>query len=118
MDGVEYWIPALADITSRVRSKAEPLSLDLPRLFRQHDRDAVADRIGEFCGTRDQFLLCGVEFQRTLGQRTDQDFKQLGIDGAFKALGRGSHVFGLRLRSFAPVAYPIETCRRAYREAI
>src|ERR1700686_374990 len=97
MDGGEYWIPAFAAMTSRVRSKAEPLSLDLPRLFRQHDRDAVADRIGEFCGTRDQFLPHGVEFKRTLGHRTDQNFQKLWIDGAIKAFGRGCHDLGLRL---------------------
>src|SRR5229473_7009570 len=93
-------------------------SLNLPRLFRQHDRDAVADRIGEFCRTRDQLLLGGVKLERTFGQRTDQDFQQLWIDGAFEALGRGGHALVSGLGSFAPVAYPIEICRRAYREAI
>src|SRR4029450_3922981 len=67
------------------------LSIDLPCLFRQHDRDAVTDRVGEFCRTRDQFLLCRIEFQRALGQRADQDFQKLWIDGAFKAFGRGIH---------------------------
>ena len=47
--------------------------LDLPGLFRQHDRDAVADRIGEFGRTRDQLLPRRIVFERTLGQRTDQD---------------------------------------------
>src|SRR6202048_2473566 len=54
------------------------ISLDLPRLFRQHDRDAVADRIGELGRARDQLLLRGVELERPLGQRTDQDLQQLG----------------------------------------
>src|ERR1700688_631988 len=66
-------------------------SLDLPRLFRQHDRNAVADRIGELGGPRDQLLPRRIEFQRTLGQRTDQDFQQFQIDGAFEAFGRGTH---------------------------
>ena len=66
-------------------------SIDLARLFRQHDRDAVADRISELCRARDQFLPRRVEFQRTLGQRTDQDFQQFWIDGAFEAFGRGTH---------------------------
>src|ERR1700722_10408376 len=73
------------------------MSLDLPCLFRQHDRDAVADRIGELGRARDQFLLRGVVLERPLGQRTDQYLQQLGIDGVFEAFGRGGHVFGLRL---------------------
>src|SRR5216684_431184 len=36
---------------------ARVASLDLARLFRQHDRDAVANRISEFRRARDQFLL-------------------------------------------------------------
>src|SRR5260370_37793259 len=60
-------------------------SLDLPRLFRQHDRDAVADRISELCRARDQLLGSRIEFKRTLGDRTDQDFQQFGIDGVFGA---------------------------------
>src|SRR6185295_9078265 len=52
-------------------------SLDTARLLRQHDRDAVADRVGELGRTRDQFLLLRVVFERRLGQRTDQDFQQL-----------------------------------------
>src|SRR5216684_6186090 len=97
MEGSEYWIPAFAGMTTGVWSEAEPLSLDLSRFFWQHDRDAVADRIGEFCGPRDQFLPCCVKLQRTLGHRTDQNFQKLWIDGAFKAFGRGCHGLGLRL---------------------
>src|SRR3954451_15314501 len=75
-------------------AKSAPLPtllFDLPCLFREHDRDAVADRVGEFGGARDQFLPCAVEFQRPLGQRTDQDFQKLWIDAAVGALGRGIH---------------------------
>src|SRR5690242_11075481 len=59
--------------------------VDLARLFRQHDRNAVADRISEFRGARDQLLTGGVELQRSLGQRADQDLQQFGIDGVFGA---------------------------------
>src|SRR5216684_8001152 len=61
--------------------------INLPGLFRQHDRNAVADRIGQFCGTRDQLLPGGVKLQRALGQRADQNFEQFRIHGAFKAFG-------------------------------
>src|ERR1700737_881168 len=101
MDGGEYWIPAFAGMTTWVWSENKPLSLNLPCFLRQHDRDAVADRISEFCGPRDQFLPRCVKLQRTLGQRTAQNFQQFGIAGAFKAFGRGSHVLvsGLGLSS-------------------
>src|SRR5258706_5167293 len=93
--------------------RGNPLSLDLPRFFRQHDRNAVADRIGEFCGPRDQFLPCCVELQRTLGHRTDQDFQKLGVDGAFKAFGRGCHDAWSPARYLGAVAYPIASYNRA-----
>src|SRR6476660_5091865 len=92
MEGGEYWIPAFAGMTTGVWRETKPPSLNLPGFLRQHDRDAVADRISKFCGTRDQFLPRGVKLQRTLGQRADQNFQKLWIDGAFKAFGRGSHV--------------------------
>src|SRR3546814_966123 len=47
----------------------------------QHDRDAITDRIGKARLAADQFLRLGIVFQRPLGQRTDQDLQQLGIDG-------------------------------------
>src|SRR6185312_12768583 len=50
--------------------------------FRQHDRNAVADREGELGAARDQLLPVGVVFERPLGQRADQDFQQLRIDRA------------------------------------
>src|SRR6185436_1335725 len=71
-------------------------SIDLPCFFRQHDRDAVADRIGELGRTRDQFLPRRIEFERTLGYRAYQDLEQLRIDGAVEAFGRGIHMYGLR----------------------
>src|SRR5690554_2764294 len=51
-------------------------------LLRQHDRNAIADRIGELCFPRDQFLAHSVVFERRLGNRTDENFKQRWVDGA------------------------------------
>src|SRR5439155_8306136 len=65
---------------------------DLPRLFRQHDRDAVANGISELGRARDQFLPGRIEFERALGHRTNQDLQQLWIDGAVEAFGRGAHL--------------------------
>src|SRR5438270_13478316 len=62
-------------------------SIQPPRLFGQHDRNAVADRIGELGGARDQLLLLAVVFERALGERADEDFEQLGIDAAGGAVG-------------------------------
>src|SRR5579883_816777 len=63
----------------------------LARLFRQHDRNAVADRISEPGRSGDQLLPGGVEFERTLGHRADQDFQELGVDGVFGAFRCGGH---------------------------
>ena len=62
------------------------LSIQVARFLGQHDRYAVADRVGELGGARDQPLLLGVVFQRTLGQRADQDFQEFRID-AFGVVG-------------------------------
>src|SRR6266700_6280836 len=71
-------------------------SIELAGFLGQHDRNAVADRIGELGGARDQLLLGGVVFERALGQRADQDLEQLGIDAADGTVGRcGGHA-GLR----------------------
>src|SRR5580692_67515 len=77
-----------------IQSKRVERSIQPPRFIGQHDRDAVADRIGELGRARDQLLFLRVIFQRTLGQRTDQDFKKFWIDGSG---GRRGH------RMFAPV---------------
>ena len=88
-------------------------SLDLPRLFRQHDRDAVADRIGEFCRTRDQFLLAP---RRTPADPWSADRPE------FPAIWDRRCLQGVRARmscgwspagSFDPLAYSIETGSRA-----
>ena len=39
-------------------------SVQGPRLFGQHDRDAVADRIGELRAAADQFLAAGIVIER------------------------------------------------------
>jgi len=57
-------------------------SLQLARFLGQHDRDAVADRIGELGGARNQLLPGGVVFEPALGQRANQNFEQLWIDAA------------------------------------
>src|SRR5262249_50330916 len=73
-----------------LRQRAErKRSVEPPRFFRQHDRDAVADRIGELGGTRDQLLLLRVIFQRRLGDRAHQDFEQLRVDAVGGPVGRG-----------------------------
>src|SRR5690606_14112670 len=50
------------------------------RLVDQHDRNAVADRIGEPRLLADQLLAHTVVAQRPLGQRTDQKVQELGVD--------------------------------------
>src|SRR5438067_5661392 len=52
----------------------------LARLVDQHDRNAVADRIGEPRLLADQLLRLAVVAQRRLGQRTDQNLQQFRID--------------------------------------
>src|SRR6516165_4921042 len=51
-----------------------------PRLVDQHDRDAVADRIGEPRLLADQLLGFAVVAQRRLAQRTDEDLEQSRVD--------------------------------------
>src|SRR6185369_14311343 len=70
-----------ASLRAAPRPGHKPL-LQPPRFFRQHDRDAVADRIGELGRARDQLLPLRVVFQRALGERTDEDLQQLRIDAA------------------------------------
>src|SRR2546426_11581840 len=62
-------------------------SIQPARLFGQHDRNAVTDRIGELGGARDQLLFLAIVFKRALGERADEDFEQLGIDAASGAVG-------------------------------
>ena len=53
---------------------------ELAGFFLQHDRDAVADRVGEPGRARDQFLLRPVVFEPPLGDGADQNFQELRID--------------------------------------
>src|ERR1700686_4996200 len=87
------WMPGTRPRMT-IQSEHVEQSIQPAGFLGQHDRDAVADRISELGRTRDQLLLLGVIFQRTLGQRTDQDFKKLRIDGIG---GRRGH------RMLAPV---------------
>src|SRR5436309_13285369 len=63
-------------------------SIQPPRFLRQHDGYAVPDGIGELGGARDQLLLFRIIFQRTLGERADQNFQELRVDAAGRPLGR------------------------------
>src|SRR3954471_15285785 len=70
-------------MTKTVRGR----SIQPPRLFGQHDRNAVADRIRELGGARDQLLLLAVVFKRALGERAYQDFEKLRIDAGGGTFG-------------------------------
>src|ERR1700692_1157775 len=100
-----------SSMTSAMGSGA-PRSIERTRLLGQHDRNAVADRIGELGRARDQFLLVLVVFERALCQRADQDLEQLGIDAAGRAIGRcGGHAGlhfceGIEWRSTGPGGGP------------
>src|ERR1700733_11475504 len=50
------------------------------RLVDQHDRDAVADRVGEAGLVADQLLGRAVVAQRRLGQRAGPGLQELGVD--------------------------------------
>src|ERR1044071_5940119 len=67
--------------------RCPPHSIQLARLFGQHDRDAVADRVGELGGARDQLLLLGVIFEPPLGERAHENFEQFWIDAAGGTVG-------------------------------
>src|SRR5882762_6308328 len=76
---------ALGRTRSRRRQLRPALRGDLvvaqrARLVDQHDRDAVADRIGEPGLFADQLLRGAVVAQRSLGQRADQDLQELRVD--------------------------------------
>src|SRR3954468_246492 len=64
-----------------------PHSIQLACLFGQHDRNAVADRIGELGGARDQLLLLAVVLERPLGERAHEDFEQFRIDARGGTVG-------------------------------
>src|SRR3546814_8179643 len=64
----------------------------------QHDRDAVADRIGEPRLIADQLLRRGVVAQRPLGQGADQELQQLRVDPRLGARLRPSACRAVFLR--------------------
>src|SRR5215472_15984594 len=68
-----------------------------PGLVHQHDRDAVADRVGEPGLLADQLLGFAVVAQRRLAQRTDQDLEQPRVDFRcpFHVVLRGSSIVWL-----------------------
>ena len=69
-----------ARLHSATVQRAQLLVVELPRLLLQHDRDAVADRIGEARGAADQLLAGLVVDERGLGARANQDLEQARID--------------------------------------
>src|ERR1041384_5426181 len=79
--------------------------LQRPRLVGEHDRDAVADGVGELGGTADQLLALGVVFERRLGERADQDLEELRIDDAGRP-DRIVHPFRLRYCKDRPLPPP------------
>src|SRR5262249_45477823 len=68
------------------RGERESL-FEAPGFLRQHDRDAVADRIRELGRTRNQLLLLRVILEGRLGDRANQDLEQLRVDGMGGAVG-------------------------------
>src|SRR5439155_21808623 len=60
------------------------LRRELARLLLQHDGDAVANRIGETRGSRNQLLLGAVVDQRPFGDGANEHFEQLVIHGVFR----------------------------------
>src|SRR5262249_38714829 len=67
------------------------VSLQWPRFFRQHDRDAVADRIGELGGAGYQFLLVRIVFERAFGDRANENLEELRVHAAGGAVGGSRH---------------------------
>ena len=59
-----------------IQSKNSLSVFEFSRFIRQHDRNAVADRIGQLGRSRDQLPGIRVVFKGRLGNRTDKQFKQ------------------------------------------
>src|SRR3990172_733765 len=92
--------------------------VELARFFRQHDGNAVADRIGQARGAADQLLTLGVVVERGLGQGANQDLQRFWMEAAIAAaLGRVDHgcvslsVIATKSRSRRP--WPQAPSRRA-----
>src|SRR5580692_8663649 len=87
--------------------RCAPTSVEVTGFLGQHDRNAVADRIGELGRARDQFLLLRVVFERRFGQRTDQDFQQLRIDNVAGMVGRHERLLTIsRLTNYVRGGWP------------
>src|SRR5215213_4503371 len=106
----ERWTPGSSPGVTIVLTKMSGVSVEPPRLFRQHDRDAVADWVGELGRARDQLLLLCVILERALGQRADQDFQKLRIDAASGTFG-GVHGKALLRHARICCGHPRLGCR-------
>src|SRR5262249_53357717 len=90
--GLESWSRGAAKQYRRDRPgdevETDTSSLFEPtRFFRQHDGDAVTDRIGELGLARNQFVTLSVVFERPLRQRADENFQQFRIDAIRRPFG-------------------------------
>ena len=74
--GEAIWIGSRTDI----QAAGQPSSS--PRLFLQHDWNAVADWEGKLGRVADQLLPLAIIFERGLGDRADQDLEELRVDRA------------------------------------
>src|SRR5690606_31116251 len=69
--------------------------IDAPRFVGEHDRDVVADRVGEPVAAADEFGLdrrragrVAAQLERALAQRADEDFKQSFVHGQWPPASR------------------------------
>ena len=87
--------------------------VELARLFRQHDRDPIADRIGQPCGARNELLPNRIVSELCPRHGAHQDLQEASIDfrrrlgsfagGRFSASSlMGSSTSARRLRSAKP----------------
>ena len=63
----------------RLEGLTIPANVDFPRFFRQHDRNALANRIGKPGGFADQLLRFAVIDERLFRHRADQNLQQCRI---------------------------------------
>src|SRR6266851_1287612 len=98
-------------LADRIRWHLDAL-LEPARFLRKHDRNAVANRIGKLGGPRNQLLLLGIVFERTLGKRADQNFQKLGVNSARRTVGRYRvhgrvHSFTRSWQAVIPASRPV-----------
>src|SRR5262245_55169999 len=82
----EKWIPVFGKDSCSRNSGLLRLAPGA-RLFLQHDRNSVADRIGEAGLFGDQLLLDGVVGERDPLLRADQELQELAVDAAGGMVG-------------------------------